>query len=293
MDKIIFPIKKELEIFEKKLEEIILNETNFLTYDLKKFIFSSPKRLRPIFIFLFSKVLKIENEKVYDIALTTELIHSASLIHDDIIDEEKIRRKHPTFFDKYNSKIAVLEGDLLLSFALNQIAKTNMDILKIFAKRIKDTIQAEIIQNENLNKIYDIDYYLKKTKEKTANLFIVGLEALFCLKEINLKIKENILSFIENYSIAFQIKNDIDNFMNNSSDYKNGNYTLPVIYFFMENNTAEFNQRNENFEKYIQKSYKKVEEYKLNAVKSLDVLENSEYKEALIKLTNETLRSQF
>ena len=291
MDKIVFPIKKELENFEKKLEEIILSEKNFLTCDLKNFIFTNPKRLRPIFVFLFSKILKIQDNKVLDIALIVELIHSASLIHDDIIDEEKTRRNHPTFFDKYNSKIAVLEGDFLLSLALNQIAKTNIDISRVFAKRIKDTIQAEIIQNENLNKICDLNCYIKKTKEKTANLFLVGLEALFCLVKIDEKIKENILSFMENYSLAFQIKNDIDNFKKNSSDYKNGNYTLPVIYFFMENHTAEFNQKQINFEKYIQKSYKKVDEYRIFALKFLEELENSEYKEVLIKLTNETLRS--
>ena len=100
MDKIIFPIENELKNFETKLKEVILNSDNFLTYDLEKFIFTNPKRLRPIFIFLFAKILKIDNPLVQNIALITELIHNASLIHDDIIDEEKIRRNNPTFFEK-------------------------------------------------------------------------------------------------------------------------------------------------------------------------------------------------
>ena len=78
MDKIVFPIKKELENFEKKLEEIILSEKNFLTCDLRNFIFTNPKRLRPIFVFLFSKILKIQDSKVLDIALIVVCINRNS-----------------------------------------------------------------------------------------------------------------------------------------------------------------------------------------------------------------------
>lgn len=280
MDKIIFPIKNELENFEAKLKEVILNTDNFLTYDLEKFMFSSPKRLRPIFIFLFAKILKIDNPLVFNIALITELIHSASLIHDDIIDEETLRRNNPTFYKKYGSKLAVLEGDLLLSLALEQISQTNIEISKIFASRIKATIQGEISQNENTDKITNLETYYKKTFAKTANLFLAGLEALFTLDKKN----ENLLNFMKNYALAFQIKNDIDNFKNNSSDFKNGNYTLPVIYSNMENKA-------EDFSKYIEKSYKEVEQLKKTALSYLDDVENSTYKTALIDLTNHSLRS--
>ena len=280
MDKIIFPIKNELENFETKLKEVILNTDNFLTYDLEKFMFSNPKRLRPIFIFLFSKILKIENPLVSNIALITELIHNASLIHDDILDEETLRRNNPTFYEKYGSKLAVLEGDLLLSLALEQISLTNMEISKIFASKIKATIQGEIEQNENTHKITNLETYYKKTFAKTANLFLAGLEALFALD----KKDENLINFTKNYALAFQLKNDIDNFKNNSSDFKNGNYTLPVIYSNMENKAEDFN-------KYIKKSYKEVEQLKQTALNCLNYIENSTYKTALINLTNHSLRS--
>ena len=132
MEKIISPIKNEINIFEQELKKIILTEDNFLCKDLYEFIFTNPKRLRPILIFLLSKVLKIENNNVLKIALATELIHNASLIHDDIIDEEETRRNIRTFHNKFNSKIAVLEGDLLLSFALDILSDTSLEILKIF-----------------------------------------------------------------------------------------------------------------------------------------------------------------
>ena len=176
MNKIIFPIKKELDGFENSLKEVILKENNFLTYDLEKFIFTNPKRLRPIFIFLFAKILKIENPLVMDIALITELIHNASLIHDDIIDEEKVRRNNPTFYEKYGSKLAVLEGDLLLSLALECLSKTTLDISQIFAKRIKKTILGEISQNENLDKMIDVESYdnLRYSKRDDDPLIIVN-----------------------------------------------------------------------------------------------------------------------
>ena len=284
MNNIIFPIKTELENFEIELKKVIASCDNFLSEDLNRFMFSSPKRLRPIFIFLFAKILKIENSLVEKIAIITEIIHSASLIHDDIIDNEKIRRNNLTFSEKYNSKLAVLEGDLLLALALEEISQTTLDISKIFSNRIKKTIQGEIKQNENLNKI-DIEFYFEKTLNKTANLFLAGLEALFTLKVKN----DNLFEFMKNYSMAFQIKNDIDNFKKNSSDYINGNYTLPVIYFFLENKSLDNFQNNADF--YIKKANNEVENYIKKALDALDNIENSKYKNALIDLSKHLLRS--
>ena len=269
MDKIIFPIKDELQKFENSLKKVIHSMDNFLIHDLEKFIFTNPKRLRPTLIFLFAKILKIESFLVQEVALITELIHSASLIHDDIIDEEKIRRNNPTFYKKYGSKLAVLEGDLLLSVALEKLSSTTLEISKIFASRIKKTIQGEISQNENLDNLVDIETYLDKTYAKTSNLFIVGLEALFSIG----KFDNNLLNFIEYYSVAFQIKNDIENFKNAKTDYNNGNYTLPVIYSSIE------------------KSVEYVEDLTKKALMELEKIEDSIFKNSLIELVEKTLRS--
>lgn len=291
MNCITFPIKNELFALENELKKVIANCDNFLLNDLNNFMFSNPKRLRPILIFLFSKILKIEGEIVNKIALITELIHNASIIHDDIIDEEKIRRNFLTFNAKFGSKMAVLEGDLLLAIALEKLSETTLDISKIFASKIKATINGEIIQNENISKITDIETYYKKTFNKTGNLFFAGVNSLYTLKNIDNSTKEKLNLFLKNFTLAFQIKNDIDNFKKNSSDYKNGNYTLPVIYFFMENNTAEINQNDLNFEKYIDKSCETVEKLKSEAIDSLEYIENSEFKNALIEITKYILRS--
>lgn len=288
MDKITSSIKNKLDIFEDELKKIIAAQDNFLARDLNNFMFSNPKRLRPVCIFLFAEILKIKNPLVQDIALITELIHSASLIHDDIIDEEKTRRNFPSFYEKFGSKLAVLQGDLLLASALEKMSNTTCEISKIFARKIKKTIDGEIMQNENSGKITNIETYFKKTQEKTANLFFAGLEALFTLGDFDENLKNNLSCFLKNYTLAFQIKNDIDNFYKNSTDIKNGNYTLPVIYFFMENNTAKFNPKSADFEKFIEKSKQKIKEFKTCATEYLENVENSIYKDALIELTNRT-----
>ena len=258
---------------------------------MENFLFSNAKRLRPIFIFTFSKILNIENKLTQDIALITEIIHNASLIHDDIIDEEKTRRNQSTLNSKYGVKLAVLEGDLLLSIALELISNTTLEISKIFSKKIKETINGEINQNKNTNQITDVETYYKKTIAKTGNLFFAGLKSLFTLKEIDTKTKEDLENFLKNYALAFQIKNDIDNFKTDSTDFKNGNYTLTVIYFFMKNNTADFNQKSEEFKCFLNKAKQEVERLKILAIDSLKNIENSKYKTLLIEITNYTLRS--
>ena len=275
-------IKNEIELFEEELKKIISSSNNFLNEDIYSFIFSSAKRLRVRFIFLFAKVLKIDDEKIFDIALATELFHSASLVHDDIIDCDTIRRKNPTFNFKYDSKIAVLVGDLLLSLGLKSLAKTKNKILEIFSNRIFLTLQGELNQNKKNKIIPTFDEYIDKTFNKTANLFLAGVESLFELK-CSLEHKENILNFLKNYSIAFQINNDIKNFKTDNSDYKNGNYTLPMIYLKMENGSIE------DVEKYSSLSYKKVVEYKNNALSFLKTLEKSKYINEIIDLTEKSL----
>lgn len=266
-------IENEMLHFENTLKEIIIKDKNFLFDDLNNFMFKNPKRLRVRFVFLFSKLLNINSPLVNDIALITELIHSASLIHDDIIDKDDLRRNFPTFYKKYGAKIAVLEGDFLLSLALEIISKTNIEISKIFSSRIKKTIQGEILQNEVINKIPDYKTYINKTLNKTGNLFLACLEALFSLGDFENELRENLINFIKNYSIAFQIKNDVDNFKSNISDIKNGNYTLPMIYFEQENQKKDIKN---NKEKYLKKASNEVEKYKENALGFLDKIKNKD-----------------
>jgi len=283
--KIISPIKNDMDIFENELKNIVLSCDNFLKDDLMNFMFSTQKRLRPILTLLFSKILNIQSEIVLKIMLAQEIFHSASLIHDDIIDEAELRRNQKTFYSKYNSKIAVLEGDLLLSLGLKILSQTNIEILKIFSDKILNTIQGELEQNSNLNKITDEKTYINKNFNKTGNLFLCGLEALFTLGEFDFKLKENLKNFLINYSIAFQLKNDIKDF---KQDYKNGNYTLIMLYFLKENNIEDLNKK--DISKYIDEAKIKLEEYKKTAQDYIKML-NSKYQIILLEIIKTTLEN--
>ncbi|MBR2068199.1 MAG: polyprenyl synthetase family protein [Candidatus Gastranaerophilales bacterium] len=277
LENIIYPIKDELDTFESNLKNVILSCDNFLKDDILKFLFSNPKRLRPILIFLFSKILSISSPLVQKIALVSELIHSASLIHDDIIDESLKRRNNTALHVKYGSKIAVLEGDLLLSLALDILSDTTQEISKIYSNRIKSTILGELEQNKNLYKNISFDEYIKKTFNKTGNIFMAGLEALFTISGKN----KNLLEFMENYSIYFQLKNDIKDI---DSDVNNGNYTLVMLYFLRDYKIEDFNKQ--KLDEYIKKANETTELYKKKVLFNLESISNSIYKETLLKIVD-------
>ena len=269
------PIKYELDIFESNLKDIISNCDNFLREDVMNFMFSNPKRRLPIFIFLLSKILNINSSLVQKIALASELIHSASLIHDDIIDEADIRRNHPTLHVKFGTKKAVLEGDLLLSMALDILSNTTNEIIQIYSNKIKLTILGELEQNENLYKEVTTEEYINKTFNKTGNLFMAGLEALFTLSKRN----EALYNFMKYYSIYFQLKNDIKGI---NPDRNLGNYTLVMLYFLHDYKIEDLN--NVKLDKYIEKANDKINLYKEKALYSLNLVQNSKYKDSLLKI---------
>ena len=285
-------IKNEILIFEDNFKELIKSKNLLLQNEINEFLFLNPKRLRPIFVFLFAKILKIENALTSKIALISELIHNASLLHDDVIDDEDKRRGKLAFHQKINSKIAILEGDFLLSLALEELSKTSLEILNIYSDKIQKTIQGEIKQNLSLEQILNVEEYFKNNFSKTGNLFLAGLESLLTINNFPFEIQKSLKDFMINYSFAFQLKNDIDNILKNCSDIKNGNYTLPVIYFNLKNPNKTLDSiTKENLEEEIKNSYIKLEEFKNNAIFSLKNIEDSIFKEDLIRLTKNTLMS--
>ena len=275
--RIVSSVSDEFCIFETKLKEIIDSFDEFLKDNLSDFVLKNAKFLRPATIFLVADVLNIKSDTVFDIALAVELIHNASLIHDDIIDEAYQRRNSKTIHTIYDTKTAVLAGDLLLASALKILSKTNPKIINIFSDKIFKTIQGEINQNKNYKKVTTVDEYLNKTFNKTANLFIAGIESLFTLADIKDDIKTAIKNYMINFCYAFQIQNDIKGI---DSDFKLGNYTLPLIYYFEEN--REYNKN--NLEKYILKTQNVVDDYKNRAIEAVSNLKIAKSTSSLIEL---------
>ena len=265
-NEIISIVRGDIDRLEKSLVENIVFPTN----DLNELFLAPAKRIRPILAFLFLKAIgkEITNEQL-ELQVAVELAHTASLIHDDIIDMAQKRRGIVTLNQQYNDKIAVLSGDYILSIALKKLVSTNNNqILQDFLSTFSQMASGEISQFFAKNKIPTMEKYIEKTIQKTAGLFVVSLKSSAILANIDYK---NIEEFALNFGIAFQIKNDLENVLNLGDDIKNGIYTAPVI----------FSGSTKITEKAINKTKLLINEYINNAEKFVDKLPQNIYSQAL------------
>ncbi len=283
----------------KKLNSIILNTlTDYksnISDEIKDYLSSKSKKLRPLLIFLLAKSLNIDiTDEIYNLACSVELIHNSALIHDDIIDNAQTRRGKISLNIKLGNKMSVLAGDFLLACAFKQLVKCeNINVINTFSDCLYRMCTGEINQNSSLFKVPSFDDYIKKSKDKTAELFKAGLVSLCYLS--NIKEKEKISEFAINFGIAFQIKDDLVNILNTDktkpalSDIYNGVYTAPLIYLNKEEKIGNLSEEKisklvQN-KKYIFTTKKLIEEYVLKAVKSIDFIEENQYKKEIIKIT--------
>lgn len=267
------PVEKELTNIKKRLLDI-----NCESFDLKKiindFLSQESKMIRSLVACLFFKA-NISEEQ-YKILIATELIHNASLIHDDVIDESIKRRECDTINLTYDNKLAVIVGDYLISLATKELLDlNNSDVIKIFFETISKMCIGESSQYFSKGKIPTIEEYLIKTQYKTAELFkacMVSMALYSDSENIN-----EVREFALNYGIAFQIKNDLDDYKQgiiNSQDIKSGNYTAPVILL----NSIEYN------DVAIEKTLDLIHNY---CQKAKDIIQNFDddiYKDYLIGL---------
>ena len=254
----------------------ILKEIN----DIKKIVFekmpifadNTGKFIRSTIGILLLKSMNLSITKDYLNYLSAiELIHNASLLHDDVIDNEEIRRGEETVRSKYNSKTAILYGNLLTIEAINLANSIkSCSILNIITSAIEDMCQGELMQQSQLGTIPSLEDYIKKTELKTASLFKAVVTGINTLSG-NI-FDKNILNFAKNYGIAFQIKNDLDNILSDNSDKKNGIYTAP--YIFSEADTITKNS--------LEKTLSFMDNYISRAMDSLLELKESDYKTKLI-----------
>lgn len=210
------------------LEALITEEKFFSEAVFKALIQAPAKRIRPAIAFLFLRAygLDITNEQL-NLQCAVELAHTASLIHDDIIDKSEKRRGTYTLNSIYGDKYAVLAGDYTLCIALNKILLLkNNDITNDFLKVFSEMAKGEISQLITRGKIPTLEEYMQKTQQKTAGLFSVSLKSAAQLAQQTKNISAWD-SFGFNFGTAFQIKNDLKDL---DIDIKDGVYTAPVIF---------------------------------------------------------------
>lgn len=223
-------VKPEMERFEKELEALVLDNRNELCKDILEFLKAPSKRIRPVLMFLTLKALAAEiSDEHYKVALATELLHSATLIHDDIIDCASERRKKECLHKKFDTKLAVIAGDYFLSLALKTLAELEQPhIFKIFSGNVLKICSGEISQYFKRYKVPSIEEYLEKSKNKTALLFLCAVKSALTVSETESPMLEE---FALNFGTAFQIANDLKS----DTDSDNGIYTLPYVLYFQNN----------------------------------------------------------
>ncbi|MCC6722308.1 MAG: polyprenyl synthetase family protein [Bacteroidia bacterium] len=248
LDQIKAPISAELEIFERKFRENMKSKVALLDVIMNYIVKRKGKQMRPVLVLLSSYIFGNINDKSYRGAALVELLHTATLVHDDVVDVSYTRRGFFSINALWKNKIAVLVGDYLLSKGLLLALKNkDFDLLTILSEAVEAMSEGELTQLEKARRL-DINeniYYEIITK-KTASLFasccaIGAASALANDEEI-----EKMKNFGLNAGIAFQIKDDLFDYGNDdigkpvSIDIKERKMTLPLIYSL---NNTDYNTK--------------------------------------------------
>ena len=239
-------IGDELKIFESKFSDAVKSNTALLDSIMKYIIKRKGKQLRPMFVFLSAKLHGEINEKTYRAAALVELLHTATLVHDDVVDESFERRGFFSINAVWKNKIAVLVGDYLLSKGL-LLATSNEDFkhLHILSDAVRQMSEGELLQIEKSRKLnLDENIYFEIIKNKTASLLSSACAVGAYSTTGDEQITEKMKIFGEKVGIAFQIKDDLFDYGTDNigkptgNDIKEKKLTLPLIYTLNNTDSA-------------------------------------------------------
>lgn len=238
MDKIKQVIGPELGIFEQKFSEAVVSNTPMLDRIMRYIIRRKGKQMRPMFVLLCAKLYNPINESTYRAAALVELLHTATLVHDDVVDESMERRGFFSINAIWKNKVAVLVGDYLLSKGL-LLATSNKDFkhLHILSDAVRAMSEGELLQLKKTRKL-DIDEstYFEIIKGKTGALLASACAVGTYSTTQDDERAEQMRIFGENVGIAFQIRDDLFDYSNDKVGKPTGNdirekkITLPLIY---------------------------------------------------------------
>lgn len=231
-------IGQELKTFESKFSEAVKSNTALLDSIMKYIIKRKGKQLRPMFVFLSAKMHGEINESTYRAAALVELLHTATLVHDDVVDEAFERRGFFSINAIWKNKIAVLVGDYLLSKGL-LLSTGNNDFrhLHILSDAVRQMSEGELLQIEKSRKLnLDENVYFEIIKSKTASLISSACAVGAYSTTQDEDITQKMHLFGEKVGIAFQIKDDLFDYGSEDigkptgNDIKEKKLTLPLIY---------------------------------------------------------------
>jgi octaprenyl-diphosphate synthase len=234
------PIKNEMELFEKKFKDAMLSKVPLLNRITYYIVRRKGKQMRPMFVFLVAKMVSDGgfDERTYRGASVVELIHTATLVHDDVVDDSNRRRGFFSLNALWKNKIAVLVGDFLLSKGLLlSIDNEDFDLLKLISIAVREMSEGELLQIEKARKL-DIteEVYFDIIRQKTATLIAACCGIGAASVGANQDTVQQMRKFGEYIGIAFQIKDDLFDYSDEKIgkptgiDIKEQKMTLPLIH---------------------------------------------------------------
>jgi len=309
------PVNQEMELFEKKFFESMSSKVALLNRITYYIVNRKGKQMRPMFVFLTAKLVNNGevNERTYRGASVIELIHTASLVHDDVVDESYKRRGFFSINALWKNKIAVLVGDYLLSKGmLLSVEHNDFDLLKIISVAIREISEGELLQLEKARRL-DIneEVYYEIIRQKTATLIAACCSLGACSVQPDTEHVEIFRRFGELCGMAFQIKDDLFDYGDDEIgkptgiDIKEQKMTLPLIYALNNSSSKEkkwlinsiknHNKDKKRVKEVIQfvkdkdgltYATKKMIEYKNRALELLEMYPPSVYRDALQLMVN-------
>ena len=232
-------IKKEFNETDKLIKKQINSDVNRIPKLSKHIIDLGGKRLRPMLTISCAKMLKIRNKNHIKLAAAVELLHTATLLHDDVVDESVYRRGEKTSHTLWDNKSSILVGDFLLGRAFQLMVETNsIECLSILSKAAAIIAEGEVLQLVETNNINIKETnYIKIIESKTAALFSSACEVGGVVSGANKSQKKRLFNFGKNLGTAFQLTDDALDYegssskmgKNNGDDFYEGKVTLPVI----------------------------------------------------------------
>ena len=304
-----------MEFFEVKFKASMVSKVSLLNRITHFIVRRKGKQMRPMFVFLVAKMVSNGNfkEKTYRGAAIIELIHTATLVHDDIVDDSNRRRGFFSLNALWKNKIAVLVGDYLLSKGLLlSIDNDDFDILKIISTAVREMSEGELLQIEKARRL-DIteEVYFEIIRQKTATLIAACCGIGAASVDADIKVIENMREFGKLIGMAFQIKDDLFDYTDNKIgkptgiDIKEQKMTLPLIYVlnnctnkerkWLINSVKRHNKDKKRVKEVIsfvknnggiEYAIQKMKEYQKLALDILSEYPDSEYKRSLMTMVN-------
>jgi octaprenyl-diphosphate synthase len=310
------PVQDDLQTFDNQLNDYLRGDSPLITSIARHLLKSRGKRIRPAFLFLSSRAADNFSEYSVQASLAIELIHTATLLHDDVVDESELRRGQETVNSKWTNLISVLMGDYLFAKAFRIMVETgSIELVNAISKATERVSIGELRQIEETgNYALSEEEYLEIIADKTASLFAVSCETGPILSARDDHERERFALFGEQVGTAFQIADDLLDFVGDSeitgkepgNDLMTGMVTLPLIYSLRQvsekssrevagrlrdensEETVAFINRFVNENGGIDYAYRKADELCQRGLESISSVSGSQYFDSLAGMVEYT-----